>query len=225
MKIGILLCGLSAPSLYEKYGYYDQLFAKLLQSFDFEFVTFWTVHGELPKDNDDCDGYIISGSKHNLDEELEWMAPLLAWTRSMYGSKPMVGVCFGHQVIAKALGGRVVKAEVVHQTGIIEYHQLDGRMVSISAWHEQQIAALPPVDLQVTASAEHCPIASIIYANKAISYQAHPEFDEHYMADLYAEHRARMSQAANEFYQSKLGVVSLNHEIGQEIANFFRTNI
>ena len=222
MKIGILLCGLSSPTMYEKYGYYDQQFRDLLAPFGFDFATFTVVNDEFPAIDDDCDGYLLTGSKHNLDEGLPWMAPMLEWIRATYGNKPLVGICFGHQAIAKALGGSVADAPVVYQTGVINYNKSDGSQMSVAAWHGQQIVDLPPVALEVTASAEHCPAAAIVYANKAISFQAHPEFNDDYIRDLYESYNDVLALEAKQFYQQKVGKFKVNHSINREIADFFQ---
>lgn len=224
MKIGILLCGLSHPNIANKYGYYDQLFRNMLEPLGFECKTFAVVANLLPEVDDDCDGYLISGSAHNLEDGLPWIEPLLAWTKDMYGKKPMVGICFGHQLIAAALGGTVEAVKTVYQTGVVAYSQIDGSVKHISAWHGQQVITLPPVELTVTASSEHCPYAAIVYANKAMSYQAHPEFSDEYIADLYAQHGEELKPDAQQFYADNQGRYRADHAIGQEIADFYHAN-
>ncbi|HCH22759.1 MAG TPA: glutamine amidotransferase [Oceanospirillaceae bacterium] len=224
MKIGILLCGLAQPRMANKHGYYDQQFRELLMPLGFECKTFAVVANQLPPADDDCDGYLISGSAHNLDEPLPWTQPLLDWIKGMYGAKPMVGVCFGHQAIAKALGGTVEAAKTVYQTGVVEYNRTDGSSDTVAAWHGQQVIELPPIDLEVTASAKHCPYANIVYANKAISFQSHPEFSDTYIADLYDTHKATLDETAHEFYGSNLGRIKVEHDIGREIAEFYWEN-
>ena len=167
---------------------------------------------------------MISGSAHNLEDGLPWTEPLLAWTRAIYGKKPLVGVCFGHQVIAAALGGRVEAAKTVYQTGVVQYTHIDGSVNNVSAWHGQQVIELPPVDLTVTARSEHCPYAAIVYANKAISYQAHPEFSDTYIEDLFNQHSAELDADARAFNREKAGKVCVDHAIGEEIAAFYRAN-
>jgi GMP synthase (glutamine-hydrolysing) len=225
-KIGILLCGLSHPNVGNKHGYYDVQFRELLEPFGFVCQTYAVVANQFPTEDDDCDGYLISGSAHNLDDPLKlpWTQPLLDWTRNMYGKKPMVGICFGHQVIAAALGGKVADADVVYQTGVIPYTKLDGSVISVAAWHGQQVLELPPVDLDITLTGEHCPYAGIVYKDKAISYQPHPEFSDTYISDLYSQHEESMQESGRKWYQERLGRHQVDHPIGREIAEFYWAN-
>ncbi len=225
MKIGILLCGLAHPNIANKHGYYDQQFRELLEPLGFECKTFAVVANLLPEADDDCDGYLITGSAHNLEDGLPWVEPLLDWIRGIYGKKPLVGVCFGHQAIAAALGGRVATANTVYQTGVIEYKSIDGHLNQVAAWHGQQVVELPPVELTVTASSEHCPGAAIVYANKAISYQSHPEFSDTYISDLFNQHCDDLQDQDRQFYFDKFDSLCVNHTIGQDIASFYRSNV
>lgn len=224
MKIGILLCGLAHKNMANKHGYYDQQFRELLEPLGFECKTIAVVANLLPAEDDDCDGYLITGSAHNLEDGLPWTEPLLQWIRGIYGKKPLVGVCFGHQAIAAALGGKVETAKTVYQTGVIEYISKDGGVNHVAAWHGQQVVELPPVDLAVTASSKHCPNAAIVYANKTISYQSHPEFSDTYISDLYNQHCADLREEDRAFYTEKFDTICVNHAIGEEIAAFYHAN-
>jgi len=105
---------------------------------------------------------------------------------------------------------------------VINYSKSDGSQMSVAAWHGQQIVDLPSVALEVTASAEHCPAAAIVYANKAISYQAHPEFNDDYIRHLYESYNDVLALEAKQFYQEKVGKFKVNHCINQEISDFFQ---
>ena len=105
MKIGILQTGKSHESLLNKFGDYPDLFKIFLRSEDFVFQTYPVLEMVFPKSPDECDGWLITGSRHGVYEDHEWLDPLRKFIRLIDKKKaPLVGICFGHQIIAEALG-------------------------------------------------------------------------------------------------------------------------
>jgi len=225
MKIGILVTGTPWAYLGNKYGGYDDHFRRLLEDHGFEFESFQVVDNRLPAKDDDCDGYLITGSKHDVGDDLPWMDPLTAWVRQTFGSKPIVGICFGHQMVAHALGGRVEKASTGTIVGVQEYERVGGGSYSASAWHNDQVVELPAVAVSVTAAGRNCTYAGLAYEDGAISYQCHPEFDDVYMRELYDCHYDTLPQSARDEYLERLGSLSVDNQIDEEIAAFFRAGI
>ena len=110
MKIGILQTGKSHESLLNKFGDYPDLFKSFLSSEDFVFETYAVLEMVFPKSPDECDGWLITGSRHGVYEDHEWLDPLRKFIKILDKKKaPLVGICFGHQIIAEALGGVVEK--------------------------------------------------------------------------------------------------------------------
>ncbi|MBT6209978.1 MAG: hypothetical protein HOI35_08170 [Woeseia sp.] len=110
MKIGILQCDDVADELQPEFGNYPAMFERLLgdAASHLEFVTYRAVDGELPKSVDDCDAYITTGSKHGVNDGLAWVDRLEEFVLKLVrAKKKYVGICFGHQVMAKVLGGVV----------------------------------------------------------------------------------------------------------------------
>jgi GMP synthase (glutamine-hydrolysing) len=175
MKIGILRAGHSPEELTQSLGNYDEMFVRLLGGHDFEFQTFSVVDGEFPDGPEAADGWLITGSKHGAYEDHAWIPPLEELIRAIHKTgKPLVGVCFGHQIIAQAMGGTVVKYEGGWSVGRTEY-MLDGKMVALNAWHQDQVTVLPET-ARVVGSSAFCAHAMLAYGDTIWTVQAHPEF-------------------------------------------------
>lgn len=224
MKIGILQTGHVVGRLKEDHGDFDHMFRNLLDGQDFDFVTFNVVDDEFPNSPADADGWLITGSAHSAYEELPWITRLEEFLRQCYASDtPIVGICFGHQILAKALGGEVVKFDRGWSIGNQGYAMdaLADEEVRIVAWHQDQVTKLPEMAECIGRSA-FCENAFVRYGNTAYTMQAHPEFDiafgkdlmdyrkDSLPADLVDEARAQFDQKID---QSKMA---------NQIARFFK---
>lgn len=207
MRIGILQCGQSPAQLKRDLGDYPDMFVRLLAGRGFEFTT-WHVEGmEFPQDIHDADGWLLTGSRHGAYEDHAFIPPLEDFIRRVHDAGvPMVGICFGHQIIAQALGGTVVKHPGGWAVGAQDY-DFGGRPVTLNAWHQDQVVALPP-GAQVAGRNAFCENAALIYGDRAFTVQAHPEFGDDFIQglmdtrakgvvpdDLLAGAAARMGQA------------------------------
>lgn len=122
MKIGILAAGSNEADLLAQFGSFAQMTETMLAGAGFDFQT-WDVRlGAFPDSAAQCDGWIITGSPASVYQPLTWIAPLEQLIREVDGLKrPLVGICFGHQIIARALGGSVVKSDLGWGLGIDSY--------------------------------------------------------------------------------------------------------
>jgi GMP synthase-like glutamine amidotransferase len=78
----------------------------------FDYRGFEVAQGELPASPDVCDAYVITGSPRGVYDDDPWIAELSVFIREAYGAgKKLIGICFGHQILAHALGGQVEKSE------------------------------------------------------------------------------------------------------------------
>lgn len=183
MKIGILQTGHTPDVLKSEFGDYDSLFPALLDGNGFEFLTFAVVDGIFPAGAQDADGWLITGSRHGAYEDLPWIPKLEELVRDIHGSdKPLIGVCFGHQIIAQALGGTVEKFSGGWAVGRTNY-DLGGKNVCLNAWHQDQVTVLPE-GAQVQGQNEFCQYAMLSYGDQIWTVQAHPEFSNEFVAGL-----------------------------------------
>jgi len=194
MKIGILEAGLLRERMVSRFDPYPVMFADLLglAHREFEFETVCVARGEVAASIHDCEGWLITGSRHGVYENLDWMLPLQEFIRELAAAElPLIGVCFGHQIIAQALGGEVVKSEKgwvvgLHRYQIEQQHSWmrdSPRQAGIYAFHQDQVVQLPD-NAQVFLSSEFCPYAGLSYGKSIISVQAHPEFGDAYESAL-----------------------------------------
>ena len=190
MKIGILETGLINEKLVDKYAPYPVMFATWLDRAkqDLQYQAFSVIRGEMPTSIHECDGWLITASRHGVYENLDWMIVLQDFIRELErASVPLVGICFGHQIIAQALNGEVVKSDRGWGVGLHNYRideaqewmGGDSDPVGIYAFHQDQIVEKPP-GAKVFSSSDFCPYAGLSYGNSIITLQGHPEFEEDY---------------------------------------------
>ena len=94
----------------------------------------------------------------------------------------MIGVCFGHQIIAQALGGKVIKYPGGWSVGRTEY-DLDGETFALNAWHQDQVTEVPQ-GAEVIGKSDFCAHAALVYDDRILTIQPHPEFGPDIVEDL-----------------------------------------
>lgn len=190
MHIGILECGPVLPDLAARHGTYGDIFARLLAAPGRRF-TGWAVHEmTFPDSVRAADGWLLSGSRHGAYDDLPFIPPLEDFIRAARDACiPMVGICFGHQIMAQALGGRVEKSAKGWGFGRQVYAIEGFGDVALSAIHQDQVTRAPD-GAEVIGRNDFCPIAALRYGDWGLSVQPHPEFDTALMGD-YLDLRAR----------------------------------
>ena len=189
MKIGILLTGHAPDALLREAGDYDLMFRNLLDGEGFDFQTYAVVDDDFPSGPEDCDGWLITGSRHGAYDDLPWIAKLEDLIRAIRDAgRPLVGVCFGHQIIAQALGGKVEKFSGGWIVGSQHYDGNAGDG-TLNAWHQDQVVALPE-GAEILASSPTCAYAALAYGDRIYTVQAHPEYNGDVINAL-IDHRGR----------------------------------
>jgi len=157
-----------------------------------EFSTFSIFRGVALPEPNTCDAWLITGSPAGVYENLSWILSLADFVRQTIGqSVPMLGICFGHQLMAQALGGTVEKSDKGRGIGVHEY-ELTGagkklfsgaHKLNLIAAHQDQVTK-PPPGAELLASSDFCEYAGFMYGNAGLSLQGHPEFTADFEREL-----------------------------------------
>lgn len=200
MTLGILECGAPPATLLSRHGTYGAMVQQLLGP-GRDAVTFDVADGVLPSEVTACDAYVLTGSPAGVYDDLPWIAGLLGFLRRAKGRAKLVGICFGHQVMAEAFGGEVVKSPKGWGVGLHRYDVLhraswmdDAAHLQIPASHQDQVVACPP-GARVIAASAFTPYAGLDYGD-AISFQFHPEFTPAFATALIEAGRDRYGALA-----------------------------
>jgi GMP synthase-like glutamine amidotransferase len=197
MKLGILETGYPPGNLADEFGDYPRMFERLLGP-GFEVETYDVQKGHLP-DPQAHGAYLITGSPAGVYDPLPWIEPLMEFIRSANGAK-MIGVCFGHQVMAEALGGHVEKSDKGWGAGLHRYAVLRSEpwidssgTIAIPASHQDQVVVQPPAT-EVVAASPFTAFAALAWTDRpAISFQFHPEFTPAYAKALIEQRYDRVN--------------------------------
>lgn len=216
MKLTIIQTGDVPAALRPQFGAYPPMFKRMFDEAGqpFEYETVPVYDGAAFPDASKLDGILITGSAAGVYDDYAWLNPLRAFIRSAYAADtPMLGICFGHQIMADALGGDVRKSEKGWGLGRHTYEvkarpaflATDLPTLSIACSHQDQVI-VPPKDAEVFLGSEFTPNAGLVYQNgKALSLQPHPEFLDDYTLAL-AE--LRRGKAPDEVVDTAVGSVA-----------------
>lgn len=230
MKIGLLGCDDVPERMKHLGGGYLDMFTKLLAPHvpDLELEWFELRNNQFPASTDACDAYVCTGSRYSVYDDRDWIDRLKAFVRTLHEEKkPFIGICFGHQMLAEALGGEVKPADYGWGVGI---H--DMRIVKPEPWmeprrehatmqymHSDQVQRMPPESV-VLAEAPHCPVAMFRVGETMLGIEGHPEFPAAYVAALVNARKERIGEARAEAALAGVEAPTDAAVLGRWIANF-----
>ena len=230
MKIGILNTDAVKPEFAAKFGEYPDMFAGLLLAVDpqLELVTYEVVTNEYPADLDEVDAYIITGSKLSVYDDVPWINQLKDFVRDLHrAKKKIVGICFGHQLIAEALGGKTSKAEVgwcvgVHKSTLTAEaadYGIDASDFQLLSNHQDQVQKMA-VGGKLLVGTESCLIAMTAVGEHILTFQGHPEFAKPYARALLDMRREIFGETLYQKAVSSLQQETDQLQVGRWILNF-----
>lgn len=232
MRICVMVCGRVPEALEDVFSPYVESFRALLSPYlpEAAFAGASVIDGEFPASVDDHDVYIFSGSPHGVYEDLEWIRASEEFVRRAAGAgKVLVGGCFGHQLIAQALGGEVRKSE--HGWGMgVHRHALTVRepwmqggpdAVNVVVSHQDQVVR-PPEGAVVLAASEFCPNAMLRIGDRIVTMQGHPEMNVPTVDRLLEMRRDRVGEAVYSEGKASLDRPLDHAAMGRWLAGFIR---
>ena len=244
MHLAILRTGQTNKAISDSFPDYPEMFARLLnrsasdsQHPRFTFTSFAVFDGELPAHINDFDGYILTGSAAGVYETHSWLEPLFAFIRACDAAKkPICGICFGHQAVAKALGGEVVKWPDGWGVGVRDMQAADKpdwmaqmNEFSLIYFHQDQVTRLPE-GAERLASSDFCDEAGFTLCNTdgvqtVLCLQGHPEFDAGYSSALLDSIEIKVGTERTNAARASLAKKTDSPLVAGWIKQFFTTSV
>lgn len=235
MRIAIFETGAPPAPLVPAHGDYPLMFERLLAPVGapLDFFTARIASGDPMPRLSDLEGLLVTGSPAGVYEDHSWIEPLKELVcRAAQARRPAVGVCFGHQLMAEAFGGRVERSAKGWGVGVQDYDVCAAEpwmrpapaRIASTASHQDQVVR-PPPGARILASSDFCPYAALAYAQgPAISFQMHPEFSRDYARALLDLRKERFSPALYETARSSLARRTDSDVMARWITRFFMEN-
>ncbi|HAB03053.1 MAG TPA: amidotransferase [Pseudomonas sp.] len=232
LRICILETDVLRPELTAQYRGYGRMFEQLFarQPIAAEFRVFNVMNGVYPPEGEHFDAYLVTGSKADSFGDDPWIQTLKAYLLKLYqrGEK-LLGVCFGHQLLALTLGGKAERAEQGWGVGTHCYtltaHApwMDPEVgeLTLLISHQDQVTEVP-AGATVIASSEFCPNAAYYIADQVLCFQGHPEFVNDYSRALLD---ARQQYLGDEVYQKAIASLATEHQgdlVGEWMLRFIQ---
>ena len=233
MKIAILQCGEVPKEFQSQISRNSEMIQDMFNAIDgsFEFESFNCQNGHYPDDIDQYDLYITTGSKAGVYENKAWIQKLIKFIRQLDAKKKkLIGICFGHQVMATACHGMVEKSGKGWGLGVAA-----NRVINTPDWmsekknelnllvsHQDQVVTLPK-DAQVIAESDFCPFFVVQWRDHFLSTQGHPEWNRAYSEALMEERRGHVPSETIDSGLSSLHIEPDNGLFVRWIMDFIRS--
>lgn len=230
MKIGILQCDSVLPQYQEQFGDYPSMFIRVFRRVDLslEFTIYPVVQGIYPMQLDECDAYITTGSKDSVYDPLPWLKTFKDFLRQLHvHKKKLVGICFGHQLIADLFGGKTTRSEKGWGVGVACTRILESKAwmspamdeLNIIVSHRDQVIRLPP-DAILVAGNDFCPNFMFQLNQSILCTQGHPEFSKQYADTMMNLRRKKIGEETYTRAQQSLELEVHDRIVAQWILNF-----
>ncbi len=225
MKAGLFLCDHVKPELQAEFGDYTDMYAEIFP--EFSFCYYDVCNGVFPEDINECDFYMATGSRHSVYDDLPWIKQLKSTVKQLHKKKkPFVGFCFGHQLIAEALGGKVAPSPNGWCVGVhsFEWQNMQHWMRPVASDYnllmmcQDQVQKLPK-NAKVLAGNDQCPVGMFQVGNHTLGIQAHPEFPKAYDQVLMEERVERIGED-----KTKAGIKSLSRKVHTKLIHDWVVN-
>lgn len=234
MLLGILECGRNKPEWLAEHGGFADWFPRLLcvSAQRLQYRVWRVDQSELPMEVTECDAWLLTGSPTSVYQDLPWQVELTRFVRSAVPHRPLVGVCYGHQHLHHALGGKVAKRE---DWGVgVQRYEVSTRPewlndepaasegFELIALHQDHVVE-PAEGTQVYAGNADCPLAVTQIGDNVLTFQPHPEMTPDQAALIYALHRQDMGE---DYYRRAIASLALPrnaHRAADWIVRFLET--
>lgn len=218
--------------LRDRFGSYHLMVERRFAEHGFSFETVKLGEGQTLPDPATLEATLIMGSAAGVyDTHYAWMDPLRVFIRAAYAAKtPMLGICFGHQIIADALGGDVRKSEKGwglgrHVYGVTKRPAMLGGDLpefAIACSHQDQVI-VPPAEAEVFLASDFTPNAGLVYRNgRTMSLQSHPEFEDDYTLALAELRRGKAPDHVVDTALASVSRASDSRELAGYLAVFLK---
>ncbi|MCJ1433378.1 hypothetical protein MMC27_002738 [Xylographa pallens] len=226
LRIAILECDTPLTNTRTKYGGYGGVFTALLnagaQSINLDtselHISTWDVvdKQEYPA-LADVDAVLITGSKHNSFDDIPWINRLVEYTQQVLAQERVriIGVCFGHQIVGRAMGVKVGRSDRGWEASVCEVElTARGRKIfgkdklSINQMHKDIVFTYPP-GVEPLGSSHRCEVQGMLIPKRVITIQGHPEFNADIVSEL-LEARHKQGIFDDKTYEDAM------HRVGRE---------
>lgn len=236
-KFAILLAGHASEYIRNTYGGVSSLFKHMLSDVGETWDTYHVVDGNFPSDDDlhKYEGFIVTGSFEDAHGSTPWVLHLCDVIQKAHRMKrKLLGICFGHQVISRALGGKTGRSAHGWELGLKKVVLVADAMyskpyalklpssLSILEIHQDEVYKVPPGG-EVLASSENTGIEIFAMGNQVLGIQGHPEFTEDITLDILDGYSRKQRVSEEVIRQAKLSLREgkADHEILKKMCKSF----